>query len=330
MGRFLRGVLGKVGAAGPGDAARRAQRGTAEEGWVITIGNATETWRFFVTFYLGVHSDPTQRMASVWSIGDQIATCIDARQEATVLSLTPSIVIEHLPNWRFVPLKLEPGEFYPRIARPSSTYFKDSPGLNPDIDKALVETSSGQLRALREQLERIFRTVHPAKKNFETYGHDIRNVLILASTEVEGHWKGILKANGARNETTKDYVKLLPAMKLDEYAITLPFYPWLEPIRPFLGWQQSLPTQSLRWYDAYNAVKHDRETSFERGTLLDALQAVCGVAVLLFAQFGKREFHNEREINSFFQLTETPQWDGSEVYPVPGPNGSFIPKQFPF
>jgi hypothetical protein len=283
-----------------------------------------------VGYYLAVHPDPEVRMSTVWSIDGKKATRVDAKQEEIVLTRFPNIVIEHLPDWKFFPLKLSPAQFYPRMARPSSTYFRDNPGSNPNIDKVLVETGHGQLMALREQLERMFRTVHPTKKNFEAYGHDIRNVLILASTEVEAHWKGILKANGAGGESTKDYVRLLPAMKLDECAVALPFYPWLDPVRPFAGWTASLSTQSLGWYDAYNAVKHDRETSFERGTLLDALQAVCGVAVLLFAQFGRTAFHNAREMNSFFELLESPTWDGSEIYPVPSYSGSFTPKQFPF
>jgi hypothetical protein len=107
--------------------------------------------------------------------------------------------------------------------------------------------------------------------NFEAYGHEIRNLLILAATEVEAHWKGVLRANSQRADTTADYVKLLPAMKLNEYAVKLPFYPWLDAVKPFKGWSNSKTTQSLAWYDAYNAVKHDRETEFEKGTLLRAL-----------------------------------------------------------
>jgi hypothetical protein len=282
-------------------------------------------------YYLGLHPDPDTDMATVWSLDDKLATRIDAQQVNNILSGTPpNVVVEHLPGWKFVPLKLEPGEFYPRMARPSSTYFKQSPGSNPDIDRVLVETGRGQLTALREQLERILRTVHPNKKNFQAYGHDIRNVLILAATEVEAHWRGVLKANGAKGDGTKDYIKLLPAMKLDEYAILLPFYPWLDPVRPFVGWVPSPSTQSLPWYDNYNAVKHDRETNFERATLFDALNAVCAVAVMLFAQFGKSAFHNAREINSFFDLIEAPRWDESEIYPVPLPGGSYSAKMFPF
>jgi hypothetical protein len=182
----------------------------------------------------------------------------------------------------------------------------------------------GQLAALVDQLERIFRVVHPTPANFQVFGHEIRNLLILASTEVEAHSKGILKANGAESTSTNDYVKLLSAMKLDEYAIFLSLSPWLEPIKPFGGWDCSSPTKSLPWYDAYNAVKHDRESSFERATLINAIQAVCAIAVLLVAQFGKRGLWG------YLELREVPKWSGSEIYPLPGPNGSFTPKPYSF
>lgn len=169
--------------------------------------------------------------------------------------------------------------------------------------------------ALRYQLEEIFRTVHPVSANFDAFGHDIRNLLILASTEVEAHWKGVLAANGVRGSTTKHYVRLADVLKLKEYAIRLPFYPWLEVIRPFERWVPSdTPTKDLGWYDAYQAVKHDRENQFNRATLMNALHAVCGCAVMLFAQFGTSGFHYQVEINSFFELAEAPVWHPSETY----------------
>jgi len=194
-----------------------------------------------------------------------------------------------------------------------------------------LETGRGQLVALREQLERIFRTVHPIDKNFDTYGHDIRNLLILAATEVEAHWKGILKANGAGGASTNEYVKLLPAMKLDEYAVRLPFYPWLAPIKPFQGRSNAAPTKSLTWYDAYNAVKHDREALFEQGTLYRAIEAVCACAVIMFAQFGRSGFHDSRQLMTFFHLTEVPKWDVTEVYVLSGKaSRPYKAVQYPF
>jgi hypothetical protein len=54
---------------------------------------------------------------------------------------------------------------------------------------------------------------------------------------VQLHWRKILEDNhyvGKNNTfTTKDYVKILPAMRLQEYVVTLNYYPWMPNISPF-------------------------------------------------------------------------------------------------
>lgn len=235
------------------------------------------------------------------------------------------------PGWKFFPLELEPGQYYPRMARPSSARPQQSPGTNPANDQVLIETIRGQLTALRAQLESIFRIVHPVPENFGVFGHDIRNLLILAATEVESLWKGVLSANGVRATNTHDYVKLVKAMKLDEYAVRLPYYPWLEPIVPFRDWKPSnQPSKDLPWYDAYNGVKHDRENEFSRGSLIHAMAAVCGCAVMTFAQFGTYGFRYRAEINSFFELVGAPVWHPSQVYCPPLEGGASKAVLYPF
>jgi hypothetical protein len=274
----------------------------------------------YVSLHPNFGKKPGYDKIGAWIIDETSAYFCDGEHFITVpAGVRP---LEHVKstheNWTFLDLKLAPGEYYPRMARPENWRLDDSPGINPASrqNKVLIETGRAQLVALQEQLERIFRTVHPIEKNFEAYGHDIRNLLILAATEVEAHWKGILKANGVKGESTNDYVKLLPAMKLDEYAVGLPFYPWLAPIKPFRGWSATGPTKSLGWYDAYNAVKHDRETLFEKATLYNAIEAVCACAVITFAQFGMSAFHDSRQLMTFFHRVEVPKWDPTEVYVV--------------
>lgn len=284
-----------------------------------------------MTYYVSVHPSGA---TGVWHIDQTSARRVDGARE--VVDIPPGIdvwtVIKSTrPDFTWHKLKLEPGAYYPRMARPNSSHPTDSPGSNPEnfLIKPLIETGRGQLVALREQLERIFRVVHPTPKNFGSYGHEIRNLLILAATEVEAHWKGILKANGQQARDTNDYVKLLRAMKLNEYAVKLPFYPWLDAVKAFQGWSNSAPTKSLVWYDAYHAVKHDRETDFEQGTLLRAIEGVCGCAVMMFAQFGTYGFHYRQEINSFFELVEAPKWDLNDVY-TSAEGAAPVRKQYPF
>lgn len=186
------------------------------------------------------------------------------------------------------------------------------------------------------QLDRICQTVHPTPATFASFGYDIRNLLILACTEVESHWCGVLAANGVKGDrlSTNDYVKLCPAMRLGAYAVSFPSYPWLSPVIPFAGWGTTgKPTQELAWFDAYNSVKHDRETQFERGTLEQLLAAVSACAVMMFAQFGLLGGFGQRtELRSFFHFNSVPSWPLSDVYvsPYGARGGSYIPLHYPF
>jgi hypothetical protein len=284
-------------------------------------------------YFIAVHRD---HHTALWFIEGATARRADGAQEQVDVPLGSDAMLavtSTRPQWEFHPLTLRPGEYYKRMARPNSAYPHQSPGTNPgnNSERVLIETIRGQLTALRSQLENIFRTVHPVKQNFGAFGHEIRNLLILAATEAESHWKGVLKANDVRGSSTHDYAKLANAMKLGEYSIRLPFYPWLEPIAPFRGWGPSeRPTKDLLWYDAYNAVKHDRENAFDRATLVNALTAVCGCAVMTFAQFGTSGFHYRVEINSFFEIETAPEWHPSEVYCAHTDGQPWTPIPYPF
>ena len=104
---------------------------------------------------------------------------------------------EILPHSYFHLTLLGAGQYYPCMARPNSCRPEDSPGRNPDPDidgsiKRGRALSSGQLDALIEQFKLICQTVHPEGENLNAFGHDIRNLLILACTEVEAQWKNVL------------------------------------------------------------------------------------------------------------------------------------------
>lgn len=272
-----------------------------------------------LTYYLATHPEG---FTALWKIDESNSTAhrVDGAQESLIVPqgiAALDAVKATRELWSFHEMELSPGEFYPRMARPNVHHPHESPGSNPlnAQNRELIETSRGQLIALRYQLESMLRVVHPVAPNFAAFGHEFRNVLIIAATEVEAQWKGVLKANGKNGKNTSNYVLLADALKLREFSIRLPFYPWLDPIRPFDSWYHSeTPTKKLPWYDDYQAVKHDRENEFARATLLNALKAVCGCAVMLFAQFGRHGFHYREEINSFFEIASAPVWHPSECY----------------
>jgi hypothetical protein len=215
----------------------------------------------------------------------------------------------------FHAMTLGPGEFYPRIARPIALAGNESRLWSPNLDgeKVYIASARGQLISLTRKLEIICQNVQPSERTFDVYGHEIRNLLILAATEAEMHWRGILVKNGSQSQrlSSKEFVKLVDPLKLSEYAITFYDFPDLQPIRPFAGWLEVDPTRSLGWYDAYNGVKHNREREFERGTLRHTFEAVSACIALLVAQFGLTALNAELSRSVTLKL---PSWPIKEMY----------------
>lgn len=217
--------------------------------------------------------------------------------------------------WPFRRLDLDAQHYYPRIARPlpGGSLCSPSAWIEPDV----LAMGVGQAKALMRRLEAICQTVHPSAATFAAYGHEIRNILILAATEVETHCRGVLVANGFThsNPSTSEYVRLLEPMRLDEYAVAFPSFPWLDPIAPFRDWDPERATKSLAWYDAYNGVKHNRELEFPRANLGHAFEAVSACIVLLAAQFTPSAgLGGQSDLAAFFQFVEMPSWAYADSY----------------
>ena len=215
---------------------------------------------------------------------------------------------------------LAPGQFYPRIAWPFGHYPADFPAttLMRRSDTNFVTIARSQLTALMRQLDYICQTVHPSDDTFRAYGHSIRNLLILACTEVETHWRGILVSNNFIKDqyNTHDYVRLQATMRLGDYSIGFPSFPWLAAFSPFAIWGRTgKPSQEIGWYAAYNAVKHNRENEFTRATLRNVFEAVSACVIMMVAQFGSIVgLGQNTELSSYFLISSSPVWQLSNVY----------------
>lgn len=245
-----------------------------------------------------------------------------------------------------------PGEYHPRIYRPIVT--KVDPDLNdllPNFKKRrqvnlihesitqlfrpikydILNSTINQIELITNELLAIFQTVHPSKRNFESYGHRIRNLFIIACTEVEAQLKGILVDNvktKKKNYSTLDYVKLLYPLKLNEYELGFIQYPDIEPISPFAFWKSSKPTESLSWYRDYNAVKHDRESEFDKSTLLNLIYSISAIVILCYAQFGEDNTYMKTRIGNSYKLHSKPKWEDKEHYfPPAKANFEWNPKK---
>lgn len=144
---------------------------------------------------------------------------------------------------------------------------------------------------LLKDLRDLFDYVEPADRNLRCYSYRIHSLLLRACVEVEANCKAILRENGYKphgNLSMTDYKKIEKTHFLSGYKVKAPNWSGEKAIRtPFQAWEDG---GLLPWYDAYNAAKHDRHAQFEAATFEQLIDAVCGLLVLLSAQFATNDF----------------------------------------
>jgi hypothetical protein len=225
---------------------------------------------------------------------------------------------------------LDWGSYHPRCWRgvydPLTPLGAYTPFHPADIYSPTYVQSAVAVSSLFEELSGLFRYVEPAASNVTAYGHRIRELTILACTEIEAGMRGALEANlpaTSRKEryTTADYVRLRDPLRLGDWRVALDDYPDIPLIAPFETWASDAPTQSIPWYESYNLVKHDREHQFQHASLGTLLAAMAALHVVQCAQWGPEvfsPFFGDRR--SPFRTVSIPRWEAAQLY-VPAPPG---------
>tara|TARA_R110001583_G_scaffold194730_1_gene366775 strand:+ start:67902 stop:68873 length:972 start_codon:yes stop_codon:yes gene_type:complete len=203
-----------------------------------------------------------------------------------------------------------PGFFYPRISRGNFKFNYVNDSYHQDVRA---------YQSIQNSLDNLLYTIEPSKKNFHSYGQKVRELLILACTEVEYLLLRVLLENGydeKKSYTTQDYIKCLPLLKLNEYTVVLEQYPNIETFKPFEKWAETKPTKSLRWYDAYNSVKHNRGGNLENANFQNLLDAIAAIHIIIEAQYGInvfKKFKQYADAKSVFRSTARPTWKTNEI-----------------
>lgn len=175
----------------------------------------------------------------------------------------------------------------------------------------------------------IFSFVEPSTDNYPTYSLRLRELLILACTEIEANFIGVLKANSVRptrkNWSTVDYVKLVEVLKLKSWSVVLKFRSDVGSTHPYESWSNDMPTKTLPWFEAYNAVKHDAIHSLPQASFKHVYEAMSALYILHLAQWGPNVFEN-LQLPTPFVYVEFPEFDVNEI-PVlaAGENSKYIP-----
>ncbi|MFA5978714.1 MAG: hypothetical protein WC818_10735 [Pseudomonas sp.] len=203
-----------------------------------------------------------------------------------------------------------PGSFYPRVSR-ENIFF------NYVSEQFLQDVRAYQ--NIQYSLDGLFNYIEPSASNLSAYGHKIRELLILACTEVECLLVKTLVDNGYEQKdrySTSDYIKCKDILGLDKFEVTLVQYPSVKVFKPFRDWKAESPTKSLPWYNAYNAVKHNRSDNITDANLEHLLDAISGIHILLESQYGKGIFerwNSQTEDRSVYKTVARPQWNCTEI-----------------
>lgn len=238
--------------------------------------------------------------------GGDVISPTPASVEYFLLQYAESINI-HLKD--FAEIK-DAGFFYPRVSRGNFEFNYVGDGFHQDIRA---------YQAIQTSLDDLLYVVEPSTTNFASYGQKIRELLILACTEVEYLLLRVLIENGYKKKqsySTADYINCLPILKLNEYSAILGQYPNLKTFSPFSLWDTAQPTRSLEWYDAYNSVKHNRGGNLKNANFKNLLDAISAIHILIEAQYGKDVFDKFRQYtnaNSIFESTSRPSWNCTDI-----------------
>lgn len=228
-----------------------------------------------------------------------------------------------------IPMKLDCGQLYNSIYRPLYTdnlrdnIFIPFDGSVPslkfyrDLPITNYQEYSNQLRQLEivlDDLDSVFKVISPQKKQGDVYGHAIRNIIILACTEIDSMMHTILERNEVKPSgkyyQMNDYYQLKVPLRLDEYQLSFYRFPELGSYTPFAEWQGD----KISWYDGYNKIKHNREKEFPKACLNYAIDSIMAFAITMIAQFGYRNNLWNEKIGKIIRVNREPNWDLQDFY----------------
>lgn len=219
------------------------------------------------------------------------------------------------------------GTYFPSIARPLKSHSMYNP--NAEVENELAKTFLRDNNSITNDIEACFDVASAAPANYQTYGAQFEKIIYFACVGVESLFSKILFDNGyeIKNAGTKTFVRLKIALRIDEYKLTLVYYPWMPALKPFQGWDTSHPSASLSWFDAYNSLKHDKQRNRHKATMENALNAAAAHYVMTYAVFGTQMFNGYFSDKFFFHFETKPKWMTAEVYFAPARGNQWRPRK---
>ena len=113
----------------------------------------------------------------------------------------------------------------------------------------------------------------------DVYSDYFKQIIVLAASDFEVMSKALCNQKGKKAdnifEISECILELFP--KIIESEINTPF--WIA--KPFAAWRiENNKKEGLEWWDAYNALKHDKENSVCLATLNNAVMALSSLYMI--------------------------------------------------
>ncbi|MFH1923198.1 MAG: hypothetical protein ABIP48_25330, partial [Planctomycetota bacterium] len=165
-----------------------------------------------------------------------------------------------------------------------------------------------------------FNYLEPADGNLQAFSHRLYELLLRSCTEFEANCRGILADNGYSKKgdwKIRDYHKIERSSRLSEYEVEITGWSTTRKVfRPFESWSNA---HSLKWYQAYNTVKHNRSEAFESASLENVLLAVTGLLAVLFSQFFMMSFNAHQSVEIYHTNDDGWFWREDSIFRVKPP-----------
>ena len=152
-----------------------------------------------------------------------------------------------------------------------------------------IEAHWNYLLSIENDLEEVSRFVEFHEDNFQCFSIEILRLLMAAAAEVDVVCKQICKIidpkskagsiNKYQEEIVKEYTSI-PGFK-----VIMPRYGLI--LQPWQNWGVQKRNPPL-WWTAYNKIKHQRHTHYNRGNLENALNAVAGLFVMVIYLYSEK------------------------------------------
>ncbi|MDO4835336.1 MAG: hypothetical protein Q4B07_02615 [Clostridia bacterium] len=167
------------------------------------------------------------------------------------------------------------------------------------MEKSALNNTWYYFMSLERDLEATSRYIEP-KGQEKVYSFEFSKIIILSCTEIETLMKRIcFKINQQQCGNIGEYKSVILA-RFPKIVMTEVSVPRLEKvIRPFENWDNG----PLSWWNVYVNIKHNRESSFNEASYINAATSLAALYILIL-YFGELTNEQIRDANNNYIVSD--------------------------